>query len=1020
MRPEQLTLVNIGPFQGTHRIDFSVLGDIFLIFGKTGAGKTTLFDALSYAFYGDVPGARSGNPRSMRSHFALDGEESSVELIFSLSGKKYRITRIPPNEKIGVRSGKIQAVPEEAALDEWRDGGWMSRTSTNKSDTDKSILSLIGLSAEEFSRIVLLPQGEFARFLRQNSAERKEVLSKLFPVDSYARVIEIARSRARDAAAALKETEQNLASLRKEEDALPEGRSKEQAAEALASLRIARDDLRRQYASRSETVAEARAASERKRRIGELEEEKKLLDSRKDLLDGLAARVRSSRKARPLAETADRLDGEKKKGTEREREIAETEKELIKTAEILSGLEGREAETARLAAEREELALKKERLRIAIDIAEKIEESGASLSEMKTALAQAKKDEEAQKTVLDDITEKLALLEKDAGNLDRYAQELQDARDALEETRRANAHAEDCERERKAASAHQAAYEKVLAELETAQRDAEIARAELDDLREGARRAERESAAEQLAENLAPGMPCPVCGSLEHPAPAAKKAAAIPWAERIAAGERRLEALRKKLTELQRETAAREAGMKAARERLGELLPGNASCAALPAPEEAAKLLADAVTRANAAAERAGKARAAWRESEALRQKREAAQREAERIGARKTDINARAAEAKAALEAARGRWKEAGLEEGTDAGEAFEQCASRMLEIEQEISSRRERLENAGKRKTSLEATREALKKAMEESLPEIKRLETDFAAAAAAAGFPDGEAVRNALLSHEEEEQADREIAAWNEKRHSLDGSLERLKTEHSLWKGPSEAEALAALGETEQAMREADRELEKTTAALAALENLERRRSVLEAERAERSLTAGRLQSLSDDLSGNNPARVSFDAWILGMYLEEITAYANLRLERMSEGRYRIQLNGSYRRGNALSGLELEIVDAWTGKARPSATLSGGETFMASISLALGLADSIQSRSGGIQLDAIFIDEGFGSLDESSLERAVTILDEIRGSRMVGIISHVSELRTRIPARVEIVKTGTGSRIEQGEPE
>ncbi|MBN2811922.1 MAG: AAA family ATPase, partial [Spirochaetales bacterium] len=151
MRPEQLTLVNIGPFQGTHRIDFSVLGDIFLIFGKTGAGKTTLFDALSYAFYGDVPGARSGNPRSMRSHFALDGEESSVELIFSLSGKKYRITRIPPNEKIGVRSGKIQAVPEEAALDEWRDGGWMSRTSTNKSDTDKSILSLIGLSAEEFS-----------------------------------------------------------------------------------------------------------------------------------------------------------------------------------------------------------------------------------------------------------------------------------------------------------------------------------------------------------------------------------------------------------------------------------------------------------------------------------------------------------------------------------------------------------------------------------------------------------------------------------------------------------------------------------------------------------------------------------------------------------------------------------------------------------------------------------------------------------------------------------------------------
>ncbi len=133
-------------------------------------------------------------------------------------------------------------------------------------------------------------------------------------------------------------------------------------------------------------------------------------------------------------------------------------------------------------------------------------------------------------------------------------------------------------------------------------------------------------------------------------------------------------------------------------------------------------------------------------------------------------------------------------------------------------------------------------------------------------------------------------------------------------------------------------------------------------------------------------------------------------------MSEGRYRIQLNDTYRRGNSLSGLELEIRDAYTGKTRPSGTLSGGETFMTSISLALGLADSIQSRSGGIQLDAVFIDEGFGSLDESSLERAIGILDEIRGTRMVGIISHVAELRTRIPNRIEIVKTGAGSTIRK----
>ena len=133
-------------------------------------------------------------------------------------------------------------------------------------------------------------------------------------------------------------------------------------------------------------------------------------------------------------------------------------------------------------------------------------------------------------------------------------------------------------------------------------------------------------------------------------------------------------------------------------------------------------------------------------------------------------------------------------------------------------------------------------------------------------------------------------------------------------------------------------------------------------------------------------------------------------------MSEGRYRLAVSEEHGTGNAYRGLDLEIADAYTGKCRPSATLSGGETFMASISLALGLADSIQARAGGIRIDSMFIDEGFGSLDEKALENAVGILDEIRGNRMVGIISHVGELQSRIPQKIEVIKTGTGSSIRQ----
>jgi exonuclease SbcC len=149
-------------------------------------------------------------------------------------------------------------------------------------------------------------------------------------------------------------------------------------------------------------------------------------------------------------------------------------------------------------------------------------------------------------------------------------------------------------------------------------------------------------------------------------------------------------------------------------------------------------------------------------------------------------------------------------------------------------------------------------------------------------------------------------------------------------------------------------------------------------------------------------------------LGKYLAEITVFATSRLERMSEGRYALLLNTERESGRGQSGLDLEVFDAYTGKTRPCATLSGGESFMASISLALGLADSIQERSGGIRLDAVFIDEGFGSLDDASLDKAIGILDELREQRMVGLISHVGDLRTRIPSRIEVIKSSSGSTV------
>ena len=213
MKPELLELKNFGPFCGEHRANFADLGDFFLICGETGAGKTTLFDAISYAFYGEAPGGRKGLSRQMRSHYAEESAESFVKLTFSIGNSRYRIKRALPYMTIGAKSKKPKEIAEVVSLELEQDGAWTAYAG-NKSDTDAEILNLVKLSADEFSRIVLLPQGEFSRFLKQNSEDRKEILSKLFPVSIYSSAAKKIKEKADAAKVAAKEALSRKETLR--------------------------------------------------------------------------------------------------------------------------------------------------------------------------------------------------------------------------------------------------------------------------------------------------------------------------------------------------------------------------------------------------------------------------------------------------------------------------------------------------------------------------------------------------------------------------------------------------------------------------------------------------------------------------------------------------------------------------------------------------------------------------------------------------------------------------------------
>jgi nuclease sbcCD subunit C len=351
------------------------------------------------------------------------------------------------------------------------------------------------------------------------------------------------------------------------------------------------------------------------------------------------------------------------------------------------------------------------------------------------------------------------------------------------------------------------------------------------------------------------------------------------------------------------------------------------------------------------------------------------------------------------------------------DAETALEQCEALLQELKLTINAYHTDVAEATQ---NLERIRGELSTAEthgQERAQQRSEKTAQLEAAYIKEGFADLEDLQQAVCSEPEVAQWKTEIDTFYEQYAAYKQAASGLEKDVTATEPRDLDELETAVEALRQRYDEIQARLEVLNTEKAKLEELHAQHMELTKALAVKTAEAQNWVALAKDLCGSNPRKLQFDTWILSAFLHEVTVFANKRLERMSEGRYRLAVSEEHGAGNAYRGLDLEIADAYTGKCRPSATLSGGETFMASISLALGLADSIQARAGGIRIDSMFIDEGFGSLDEKALENAVSILDEIRGNRMVGIISHVGELQSRIPQKIEVIKTGTGSSIRQG---
>lgn len=901
MRPLYLTLSAFGPYAGRQEVDFSALGQngLYLITGDTGAGKTTIFDAITYALYGEPSGA-ARNASMLRSKYAEAPTPTFAELRFEAGGKNYLVRRSPEYSRQKARGTGTTRQPAAATLT-YPDGS----VETLPTRVTAAVTEILGVDRRQFSEIVMLAQGDFLRLLQADTREREEIFRDVFKT----RIFQTLQKRLKEDLSALGKSRSDCtgafeaaaraAAHAPETPMLPEEHlqwlrsqiAQDEQAEAALEAAQKKADLRHEECTAALTRAEAQAETRMQLREAQAE------------LEGCV---------KAEAESAAALDAAQADTRKREALV----KSIAAQEAALPGYDALEA--TRAEEDRAEHAYKEKTEALS---AAKVRETHAreQLRAMREELA-----------ALGTAGETMQELRQQQAKNEQHAKDLHTLLAALDQFRKDEAD-------------YAAAQRAYLA----AEEAADAARAEADDLR---RRFLREQAG-LMAASLMPGTPCPVCGSIEHPFPAGLSSNA-PTQAQVDHAEAAAQVQRGNATEASQAAGAAHGKLEADRvsalEQLSALLPdtslaeadaaATAACSALG--EESAKLQADI-------------------SAEEARQKRvqlladalpaaEAALRDAEQAVLQQTNT-----------------LSQAGAERAAAAARAEQQRAALRYDTRSEADA-------------ALSADRDALRKLLDahQQAADAHRAAEAALTAAQARVQQLTELVNEAESADLESLRAEKD-AASSSRQHVLD---------------ESRALALALSADRKAA--------QDMASALDALRELDEQWQWMSA--------------LSDTANGTIPgkAKIMLETYVQMAYFDRILRRASLHLMRMSSGQYDLKRREEAGDRRARSGLDLDVVDHYNGTERSVCSLSGGESFLAALSLALGLSEELQAAAGGVQLDCMFVDEGFGTLDDDTLRQVMRALRALtQGSRLVGVISHVAELRQSIERQIVVTKRRSG---------
>ncbi|WP_118082815.1 SMC family ATPase [Streptomyces sp. CC0208] len=993
MRLHRLDITAFGPFGGTQRVDFDELSaaGLFLLHGPTGAGKTSVLDAVCYALYGSAPGSRqSGQGTALRSDHAAPSTRTEIRLELTVAGRRLEITRQPPWERPKKRGSGTTLDKAQSWLREYDGaaGAWKDLSRSHQ-EIGEEITQLLGMSREQFCQVVLLPQGDFARFLRADAEARGKLLGRLFDTHRFAEVEKRLAERRRAAETQVREGDAALlADAHRMQQAagdameLPRLTPGEPGlAEAvLSAAAVARSTAREQLtiahcglgaaesaqAAAERALADVREVDRLQRRFAQARERAVLLEERADGYHQAQARMERARKAEavaPALELREAAEAEHRRAAEAETRA----RGLLPVTFVDAGAAGLAAAARRAA---EELG--------GLDSARRAEQRLAELVRERAVLDS---EERSDEDVLHEAETWLAGWEEARAGLQQAVESAQEAATRAEQL----AVQREPARKRLAAARQRDQFA----------RDTDDAQQQVIELTDRAQKARAKwlevkeqrlnGIAAELAAQLTGGEPCAVCGATEHPAPARKDAGHVDreTEERALAASQHADERR---TEAERRLAFVQRALAAAQGEAGDTSTEELALQA----DDLEREYAEVRTLASALHTATERLRQAEREREQrLTAQQEAAVRTATR-SARRDALDRERTTLEAELAEARG---------------AADSVAARAVQLERQAALLTDAADTV---------------RVAEDTAQRLKDADARLADAAFRAGFDTPQAAAAALLDDQAHRDLQHRLDAWQAEEAAVRAVLAETDTAEAAQRPPADVLAAErAAADAGRRVREAASARDAAARRCAELDRLSARSAAglgrLAPLREEYDRVA-RLSALAAGTSADNERKMRLESYVLAARLEQVAAAATVRLQRMSSGRYTL-VHSDDRTGRGRSGLGLHVVDAWTGRERDTATLSGGETFFASLALALGLADVVTDEAGGVRLDTLFIDEGFGSLDEQTLDEVLDVLDSLRErDRSVGIVSHVADLRRRVHAQLEVVKGRSGSVLRQ----